>query len=139
MLIANNIEHGTVIAKEAGTFFNPACDHVIANVKNDRLLGGVIFTGYTGVSMALHCASFDVRWFDRDMCWMTFHYPFDQLGVRKITATIPSGNLKSLLFTKKLGFVEEVRIADIFPDGDLVLVSMKRDDCRWLERGRRGK
>lgn len=139
MLVSNNLEHAHTIARAAGCFFNPDCDHCISNEKNGELLGGVIFTGYTGVSMRLHCAGFTPRWFDRDMCWMTFHYPFVQLGVRKIAVTIPSGNRKSLLFTEKLGFVEEVRIADMFPDGDLVVKSMMRENCRWLKRGSRGR
>ncbi len=139
MIVANDPEHARAIARAAGCVFNPELDHIICNVQNDRLLGGVIFTGYTGVSMALHCAGFTPRWFNRDMCWITFYYPFVQLGVRKITAAIPSGNHKSLLFTRKLGFVEEARIADMFPnDGALVFVSMTPEQCRWLERGKRG-
>lgn len=139
MLVLNNHEHARAIAKEAGCFFNPECDHCISRAEDGRLLGGVIFTGYTGASIGLHVAGFDPRWLDRDMLWMTFHYPFEQLGVRKITGTIPSGNRKALLFNRKLGFAEEARIADVFPDGDLVIMSMTRDQCRWLKRGTRGK
>lgn len=139
MLVLNNHEHARKIAKAAGTFFNPDCDHCISRVEHGELLGGVIFTGYKVASIGLHAAGFAPRWLDRDMLWMTFHYPFEQLGVQKIVATIPTSNQKAVLFDRKLGFVEEARIKDLFPDGDLLIMTMTRDQCRWLERGRRGR
>jgi RimJ/RimL family protein N-acetyltransferase len=139
-MISTGIEaHGRAIAKAAGCFFNPECDHVISRSEGGILLGGVIFTGFTGASIGLHVAGFDPRWINKDMLWITFHYPFEQLGVRKITGTIPSGNRNALLFNAKLGFVEEARVADVFPDEDLIIMSMRREDCRWLKRGSRGK
>jgi RimJ/RimL family protein N-acetyltransferase len=139
MITAGNVTHAKTIAKEAGTFFNPECDHVISREEGGRLLGGVIFTGFTGASIGLHVAGFDPNWINRDMLWVTFSYPFEQLGVKKITGTIHSGNQKAILFNRKLGFVEEARLADIFPDGDLIVMSMRKDDCRWLKRGKCGK
>ncbi|MCK1742169.1 GNAT family N-acetyltransferase [Bradyrhizobium sp. 139] len=139
MITAGNIEHARAIAKEAGCHFNPECDVVMSREENGKLLGGVIFTGYTGASIGLHVAGFDPHWINRDMLWITFHYPFEQLGVQKITGTIPTGNPKAVLFNRKLGFVEEARIADIFPDGDLLIMSMRKENCRWLKRGYRGK
>lgn len=139
MITAGNLDHARAIATAAGCSFNPECDRCISSEKDGRLLGGVIFTGYTGVSIGLHCAGFDPKWVDRDLLWMAFHYPFVQLNCHKITATIPSGNLKALLFDRKLGFSEEARIKDATPDGDLIILSMRRDECRWLKRGQRGK
>jgi hypothetical protein len=45
--------------------------------------------------------------------------------------------LKALDFNRKLGFIEEARIAGVFRDADLVIMSMRREDCRWLTRGKR--
>ena len=74
------------------------------------------------------------------MLWITFDYPFNQLGVKKLIGQVPSSNLKALEFDKKLGFKEEARISDVFPDGDLIVLSMRREDCRWLKiRGFDGK
>jgi hypothetical protein len=139
VIVSGDVEHGRAVAKDAGTFFNPECDRVIANVKDGRLLGGVIFTGYQVASMGLHAASWDPHWFDRDMLWITFHYPFVQLGVSKIFVTIPMSNRKSISFCSKLGFVEEARLAEAFPDCDLSIMSMRKEHCRWLKRGSRGK
>jgi hypothetical protein len=40
-------------------------------------------------------------------------------------------------FNTKLGFIEEARITGVFRDADLVIMSMRREDCRWLKRGHR--
>lgn len=125
------------IAKECGIFFNPVCDYVIVRTEGGKLLGGVIYQGFTGASIRMHVAGFAPRWIDRDMLWMAFHYPFDQLGVRKVLGFIHSTNLKALDFNRKLGFKEEARIAGVFRDADLVIMTMRREDCRWLTRGKR--
>lgn len=132
MIVFNDVEHGFAIARKAGTTFNPSVDICVANAGPDGLWGGVIFTGYTGASVALHSASFDSRWSSIDMLWVTFHYPFAQLGCQTIFAQVPASNSRALEFDRKLGFKEVARIADVFPDGDLIVLAMKREDCRWL-------
>lgn len=139
MIVAADIEHAREIAKAAGCFFNPECDVCLSRVEGDRLLGGVIFQGYKGASIGIHVAGFDPRWLDRDMLWIAFAYPFIQLGVTKLFGQIPSDNRKALDFNRKLGFIEEVRISGVYPDADLVVMSMTREQCRWLKRGSRGR
>lgn len=138
MIESGNLEHARIIAEEVGWFFNPACDHVISRSRNGKLLGGVIFTGYTGSSISIHVAGFDPRWINNDMLWIVFNYPFVQLGVRKLVGQVPSCNHKALDFDFRLGFKEEARITDVFPDGDLVFLSMRPEDCRWLKLKPRG-
>lgn len=120
--------------------FDAKHNHVIARVSDDgkKLLGGVIFREYTGVSIEAHLASYDPHWISRDMLWVCFHYPFIKMNCRKILGYIPSSNLKALEFDLKLGFKVEARIADVYPDADMILVSMRREDCRWLSVKPRG-
>lgn len=133
MIESGNLEHARAIAEEVGIYFNLACDRVFSRSKNGKLLGGVIFTGYTKASIAIHVAGFDKHWMNRDMLWITFSYAFDQLRVSKLIGHVPSSNQTALDFDYKLGFKEEARITNIYPDGDLVILSMVRDDCRWLK------
>ena len=133
MIEFNNQDHGRILADEIGIQYNPEHDTVIARVTSQgNLLGGVIFNNYTGTSITIHVAGFSPTWINPDMLWVTFHYPFVRLGCRKIIGQVSSGNSRALEFDKKLGFIEEARIKDVYPDGDLVLVSMTREDCRWL-------
>lgn len=129
--------HARRIAREVSTFFNPECDRSIVRTENGELLGGVIYQGYTGASIRMHVAGFNPRWIDRDMLWMAFYYPFEQLGVSKVLGFVHSTNLKALDFNRKLGFKEEARVTGVFRDADLVIVSMRREDCPWLKRGHR--
>lgn len=137
MITFGNHIHGRRIARAAGCFYNPESNVVISREKDDRLLGGVIYQAYNGASIVIQVASFDPHWLDRDMLWRAFYYPFEQLEVQKLFTQTPSNNLKALDFNRKLGFKEEARIEGVFRDADLIIRSMRREDCRWLERGQR--
>jgi len=127
-----NFDHAEQIAKAARIYFNPLCDVCISRSKDDKLLGGVIFQQFTGMSITIHVAAFDPHWINPDMLWITFHYPFEQLKVKKIFGQVPQDNSRALEFDRKLGFKIETIIRDVYPDGDMVLLSMYREDCRWL-------
>ena len=133
MIVFNNATYGDRITGAAGTTFNQRSDVCIAREEDGELWGGVTFTGYTGVSIGIHVASFRPDWINIDMIWVTFNYPFVQLGCSKLLGQVPASNLKALEFDLKLGFIEETRIKDVFPDGDLVVMSMKKEACRWLK------
>lgn len=133
MIKFNQPEDGYAIAKKAGCIFNPKCDQVIARYLKGNLAGGVLYQGHTGASIQMHVAGFAPHWLSRDMLWMVFHYPFVQLGVKKVFGQVGVHNTKALEFDRKLGFKEEVRIADVYPEGDMALMSMYKEDCKWLE------
>lgn len=132
MIEFNVTWQGYAIASAAGTNFNPDVDTVIARSEGDRLLGGVIFQNFTGASIRMHMASFDSRAMNRDILWAVFHYPFVQLGCELLLGEVPSNNKKALDIDKKLGFKPVARIEGAYPDGDLVVMAMRREECRWL-------
>lgn len=126
---------GTVITNVS---FNPVADVVIARVDGEKLLGGVILRDWNGASILMHVAGFTPHWLSRDFLWVCFHYPFVQLGCKKVLALVSSGNPRAIDFDKKIGFIEECRIKEADLNGDLVLLSMRREDCRWLSIKPRG-
>ena len=132
MIVFGNEHFGRVIAEAAGTTFNPEVDRCIARVERQELWGGVVFQNYTGASIGIHVAAFRDDWINKDMLWVTFHYPFVQLGCKKIFGLVPVSNRKALEFDLKLGFKIEATITDVFDDGDCAVVSMRKDECRWL-------
>jgi len=139
MILLNNKEHGERIAARIPRNYNSAVDPVISRTDSDgKLLGGVIFDGYTGSCVFAHQASFDKHWLSRDMLWVMFDYPFNQLKVKKIVGTIRSSNPKLLEFNLKLGFKIETKLEDGYPDGDMLIMSMTREECRWLDMKPRG-
>lgn len=133
MIHQNNISHGFAIAAAAGCSYNPSEDQVLSRVTSEgNLLGGVIFTSYTGASICMHTAGFAPNWISKDLLWICFDYPFVQLRCSKVLALIPSSNLKALDFNRRLGFTVETTIKEVYPDGDAIVISMDRSACRWL-------
>lgn len=116
----------------AGTSFNPAIDTCISTERHGEIAGGIVYREYTGASVTMHVAGFDKRWGNRDILWAAFHYPFVQLGCKKVFGQVAADNCGALEFDIKLGFKEEARIKDVFPSGDLILLSMYREECKWL-------
>lgn len=141
MIVVGNLEHARTIAASTRTHFNPECDQVIARCNPEgNLLGGCLYQNYTGPggSIGIHVASYHERWINRDILWICFHYPFVQLNCKKLFGQVPVTNRKALEFDLNLGFKIEATISDVFPDGDLYVISMLREDCRWLKVKPRG-
>lgn len=132
-MIVFDAAFGPHIARRARAQFNRDCDTVIARIDGVQLIGGVIFTGYTGYSIHMHAAGFTHNWLNNDMVWAVFNYCFKQLPCKVAFVQVPESNTKSLEFTRKLGFIEQTRIYDVFDDGALVILKMRAEDCRWLK------
>lgn len=138
MIVFNNLLHGRLIAEQAGTSFNLEIDQCISRVEDGRLLGGVTYAGYTGVSIHMHMAGFTERWADRDMIWVAFDYPFNQLKCRRVFGQVPESNTRALEIDLRLGFKVVAKIDDVFPDGACLVLALAREDCRWLKHKPRG-
>jgi RimJ/RimL family protein N-acetyltransferase len=80
----------------------------------------------------MHVASFNKRWLSKSLLFVVFGYPFLQLGCLKVIGRVAAHNNQALEFDLKLGFKEEARIRDVYPEGDLLILTMRRDQCRWL-------
>lgn len=91
--------------------------------------------GYCGFSenhCYMHCASLTPRWISKDLLWACFDYPFNKLGLRVILATVSSNNEEALKLDRHLGFVDKAYIEDAHKDGDLVILTMRKEECKWL-------
>ena len=98
------------------------------------LVGGVVFCDYQKVSVQIHVASDQTRqWVTRKWLHVIFDYAFRQLGVSKIIGIVPAGNTEAVNFDMRVGFVEETRIKDVYPEGDAIVLEMTRGMCRWID------
>lgn len=134
MIKFNNVVHGFKIAAAIPRPYNPAIDVVISKVTPEgNCMGGVIYDGFTGGCIFMHQAGFHPHWLSGNMIWVVFDYPFNQLKVNKVAGTINSSNKELLDFNTRLGFKEEGRIKGAYPNGDLLVLTMERAECRWLK------
>jgi RimJ/RimL family protein N-acetyltransferase len=134
-------DHGPArdqLEQACGYVVNPRVDHWVTRHRlthegNTALMGGIIFAEYTGNSTKMHVAGFEPRWLNKELLWIAFDYPFNILKCQKVFATMPSDNLKSKNFALKLGFKHENTIPQVFRSADLLILSMHRGECRWLD------
>lgn len=132
MIHRNEAIHGLAL-RRAGFNCNPYKDILITRTDaKGNLLGGVFYNEYTRRSISMHVASLKPNWLNVDLLWVMFDYPFNQLGVEFVFGPIRSSNTEAIDFAKHIGFKEVTRIPEMFPDGDLVILRMSRDECKWL-------
>lgn len=116
--------------------FNPAVDTCIAIERNGKLVGGCLFTQWTGKggSCTIHVGSdMSGYWATKDFVQAVFFHVFVWLGCEKLFGQVPSSAPQSVVdFNLNLGFQPEFIIPDVYPDGDMILMSMYKRDCRFL-------
>jgi len=103
----------------------------IGRLKDSKLMAGVLYEDYTKANVVCHIAG-DDGWATKGFLGLIFDYPFNQLGVKRITAPVHSDNVKSILLMHRLGFTLEATLAQAIPDGDLLIYRMFKSECRFL-------
>jgi len=107
----------------------------IGQEKNGELIAVVGYNNFTQKLCQIHVASTDVYWLNKDLLFAIFDYPFNKVGVKVIIAPICKDNSKSLNLCRKLGFEKVADIPYAHKNGDLIIMSMKRNQCKWLQQG----
>ncbi len=110
----------------------------IGTLRDGEPVGGFVFGGYLVSSIQVHMAGLGGRWCTRDLLILVFDYAFNQLRVHKLIAPVPSTNVLALDMDQRAGFVEEARLQGVVPGGDMVFLTMTRDQCRFLGLQLRG-
>jgi len=104
----------------------------IGNVVDGQIIGVVGFDGYNGASVMMHVAG-EGNWCTRSMLFATFDYPFKRLHCRVVIGLVPSGNKEAIKFNERIGFKLENELHGAHPDGSLLLMTMRPEECRWME------
>lgn len=113
-----------------GTTFT-ACA-TIGMQRRGELIGGVVYDAYTGANCNMHVASNGSRhWMSKEFLFAAFNYPFQQLGLKRVTAPVERTNRDALRFDYHLGFEDEAVLKDAATSGDLLLLVMWSSKCRW--------
>ena len=103
-------------------------------MRDDEIVAGVMYERYTGQSIEASIVVEGGASITRPFLWAMFDYPFNQLNVSKILAYCNSTNAKSIRLLTKLGFYPQALIEDVYEDGDLVIYTMTKQQCEWLEK-----
>lgn len=104
----------------------------IGFARDGRLIAGIAYTMFNGASVWCSIAQEDHRWINRTSLWAIFHYPFEQLGCRRISAMVYQDNTRSQRFLEHLGFTREATLVDAAPNGDMFVYRLRKEECKWL-------
>lgn len=96
---------------------------------------GVIYEGCNDVNVWMHVAIEPGTVLMRDFVRYCFIYPFDELGVQRLTGWVEASNAAARRLDEHLGFKVEARLQGAASDGgDVLIYVMRREDCRPLRR-----
>lgn len=121
-----------------GTGFRPDAK-AITRLDHGVIRAVVIFDGFSECDCNMHVATdgsgtaISKRLFQE-----AFWYPFVTAGLRRVTGLVDSRNKKAIEFDRHLGFVYEGLCRNALPDGDIVIMGMLREDCRFIPAKYRG-
>ncbi len=127
--IINGDEVGKWVAARIRGSFHPG-SVAIGLERDGELVAGVLYEHWNGKSIVAHMAA-SGRLTPAYVAAI-FDYAYNICGVQKVILPVASQNLKSGKFVRKLGFREEARIKDASPEGDIILYTLEKQDCRYL-------
>lgn len=122
-----------VCARTGGQYVGGESQAIGVLDSNDSLVAGVLYDHFNGRSIAMHVAGEGGSWITRELLRAAFAYPFRQLGVNKVLGFVDSTNKEAQRLDEHLGFQLEAVLKDAGPQGDLLLYSMRAEQCRYLE------
>jgi RimJ/RimL family protein N-acetyltransferase len=133
----------SVVTDKQGILVSLLCERIgltpspdircLGTVNSDGEIAGIVgYDGYNGASVVMHVAGFG-NWINRDILKAAFDYPFRVMDCKVVLGLVPSGNVEAIRLNKHLGFKVINEIEDAHPDGSLILMAMRREECRWLK------
>lgn len=141
-----------VLREHDPTFAADSLDHMIACfqelegwvvIKNDRVVGMVVFSGYQPrLNLIIHAvvrSDWRGRWMTKDGLRLVFGHAYNDLDVPKVSGYMVDGLNASELWPifKKIGFTIEGNVRKGFLHNgkyyDLYPVGMLREECRWIK------
>lgn len=134
-----NVGVGEWVCDRTGGTWSPHNTTSLGIALNSELIAGVLYDNFNGANIQMHVAAEDGKyWLTKDFLFEVFYYPFEYLQCKRATAIIPSTNAASLNICKRLGFTEEAVLKEAHPEGDLIVFSLRKTDCKWLKLKLRG-
>ena len=128
--IVQGAEVGVWVADRIAGEFYSETSSAIGLEKNGVIVAGVIYENWNRASIFCHIA-IEAR-LTKAYLKAIFDYPFNVCNVKKIIVPIVSNHVKSIKLVTNMGFTEEARIVDGSQDGDIIFLTMTKENCRFL-------
>jgi RimJ/RimL family protein N-acetyltransferase len=105
--------------------------HYLGNVIDGKIRAVVMYCNFFGKSCCIHVHGEDNHWATKSFLKAVFHYPFNILKLKVIIGTVAGNNEKALRLDRHLGFRDVAIIPDAHDEGDLVILEMRPEYCKW--------
>ncbi len=116
-----------------GMTWKPGMGSTIGLLDDEKgIVACCLYENCNGKSIMVHLAGEGKSWLNREYLWFCFYYPFEQLGVEKVIATMCSSNEDCIKWSEHIGFKLEATLKDASPKGDILIYVIDRSDCKWL-------
>ncbi len=102
----------------------------------DHVAIAVGYNNFNGNLCSMHTVIQKPEFMNRTIIREAFEFPFIRCARTHIIAPVDSTNEAALNFDKKLGFKEVYRFPEGGLDGDMVILTMSKEECRWLGKER---
>ena len=100
--------------------------------RNGELVSCTSYGKFNGKSMHAHIAIKPGQSLTKTFTWFMFYYPFIQCGVDVLVSWHDESQEKAIKLARHLGFKEQCRFKDICYYGDIIISTLKKEDCKWL-------
>lgn len=103
---------------------------------NDSLVAGVVYNQLKQDLRDCHMtiASSQPSWCSKLILKALFDYPFNQIGVARVTAITNQSNKKTKNMLKRLGFLHEGCIRYYYnPNEGALIYGMIKSECNWIK------
>ena len=110
----------------------PETTQCIGQLKDGNLVAVAGYTNFMPKACEIHIGSVGEHWANKDFIWAVFDYPFNKLGLSVILGQICADNIDALKLNRHLGFKVVAEIPDAHMSGVLVIMAMKKEECRFL-------
>jgi RimJ/RimL family protein N-acetyltransferase len=100
------------------------------------MVAGVVYEGYNGANVWVHLAAEPgAQWMTREYLRYCFHYPFNELGVQRLSGYVDASNANAIRLNEHFGYQREALLKGAAPSGgDVIIYVMRKPDCRYLDK-----
>lgn len=104
----------------------------LAAAENGEMLGAVVYDAFTPYECCIHVRLDKPGCKTPEVLRAVFAYPFEQLGLKRLTGLVGAQNDKGRQLCTWLGFHLEGCKANGLGDEDELIYGLLRENCRWL-------
>ena len=102
--------------------------------RDGELVSAIVMDHYNGANAMAHITIKKPGKDTHELLSAFCDYVFNQLKLKRLTGFVPSQWKSVYELDKKIGFEEEFVLKDGYPGGDMIVMVMRPETCKWLKQ-----